>query len=422
MDVAAQVKRVNDVIDYLAMTYYNIAPLIHNMKMRPSNEIKTLCVDSGGRGLFNPSFVSNLDVYQLKFVLMHETYHVLLRHMDRFKEIQDKFEKIPQSIKSKAFNIAADTYINDNLINSNRFSTVEGCIDFEFIKDNYNISYDRFKSMNTEELYSIIVKKLNNNNDNSSDDGSNNFPDCDSESSLMGDINNKEKIAQAYGDGGTKVQSDEAKGIIRAADGHFNDHHIVNIVEKNINIDWDKILDKFIYNISGRGDLNRTWRRQNKRYRDIYPYSKGRMKNTVKDILISIDVSGSMDENKLASAASVVERLSRKYSVGIKYILFSDIHTQVFEFTSIDELKSNIRKYSGGGTSFKQAINEGNIEQNGIVIISDMEFGTRCGENIVTLNNLGIDYFLIDVGYKCLTNTNKSEYEIAAEGKYIRVG
>ena len=146
------------------------------------------------------------------------------------------------------------------------------------------------------------------------------------------------------------------------------------------------------------------------------------MKNTVKDILISIDVSGSMDENKLASAASVVERLSRKYSVGIKYILFSDIHTQVFEFTSIDELKSNIRKYSGGGTSFKQAINEGNIEQNGIVIISDMEFGTRCEENIVTLNNLGIDYFLIDVRYKCLTNTNKSEYEIAAEGKYIRVG
>lgn len=420
MDVTAQVKRVNDVIDYLAMTYYNIAPLIHNMKMRPSNEIETLCVDSGGRGLFNPSFVSSLDVYQLKFVLMHETYHVLLRHMDRFKKIQDKFEKIPQSIKSKAFNIAADAYINDNLINSNRFSTVEGCIDFEFIKDNYNISYDNFQSMNTEELYSIIVKKLNSNNDSNGGGGSNNLPDCGSESSLIGDIHNEEKIAEVFGNGGT--QSDETRGIIRAADGHFNDHHIVNIVEKNINIDWDTILDKFIYSISGRGDLNRTWRRQNKRYRDIYPYSKGRMKNTVKDILISIDVSGSMDENKLASAASVVERLSRKYSVGIKYILFSDIHTQVFEFTSIDELKSNIRKYSGGGTSFKQAINEGNIEQNGIVIISDMEFGTRCEENIVTLNNLGIDYFLIDVRYKYLTNTNKSEYEITAEGKYIRVG
>lgn len=420
MDVTAQVKRVNDVIDYLAMTYYNIAPLIHNMKMRPSNEIETLCVDSGGRGLFNPSFVSSLDVYQLKFVLMHETYHVLLRHMDRFKKIQEKFEKIPQSIKSKAFNIAADAYINDNLINSNRFSTVEGCIDFEFIKDNYNISYDNFQSMNTEELYSIIVKKLNSNNDSNSGGGSNNLPDCGSESSLIGDIHNEEKIAEVFGNGET--QSDETRGIIRAADGHFNDHHIVDIVEKNINIDWDTILDKFIYSISGRGDLNRTWRRQNKRYRDIYPYSKGRMKNTVKDILISIDVSGSMDENKLASAASVVERLSRKYSVGIKYILFSDIHTQVFEFTSIDELKSNIRKYSGGGTSFKQAINEGNIEQNGIVIISDMEFGTRCEENIVTLNNLGIDYFLIDVRYKCLTNTNKSEYEISAEGKYIRVG
>ena len=418
MDVTAQVKRVNDVIDYLAMTYYNIAPLIHNMKMRPSNEIETLCVNSDGRGLFNPSFVSSLDVYQLKFVLMHETYHVLLRHMDRFKEIQDKFEKIPQSIKSKAFNIAADAYINDNLINSNRFSTVEGCIDFEFIKDNYNISYDRFKSMNTEELYSIIVKKLNSSN-NSDNGGSNNFSDCGNKSSLIGDINSEEKIAEVFGDG--KSQSDKARSIIRAADGHFNDHHIVNIVEKNINIDWDKILDKFIYSISGRGDLNRTWRRQNKRYRDIYPYSKGKMKNTVKDILISIDVSGSMDENKLASAASVVERLSRKYSVGIKYILFSDIRTQVFEFSSIDELKSNIRKYSCGGTSFKQAINEGNIEQDGIVIISDMEFCTRCGENINTLNNLGIDYFLIDVGYKCLTNTNKSEYEIAAEGKYIRV-
>lgn len=419
MDVTAQVKRVNDVIDYLAMTYYNIAPLIHNMKMRPSNEIETLCVDSYLRGLFNPSFVSNLDVYQLKFVLMHETYHVLLRHMDRFKGIQDKFEKIPQSIKSKAFNIAADAYINDNIIKSNRFSIVEGCVDFEFIKDNYNISYDRFKSMNTEDLYSIIVKKLNSNNDSDSS-GSNNFPDCCNESSLIGDINSEEKIAEVFGSG--KTQSDEAKNTIRAADGHFNDHHIVDIIEKNINIDWDTILDKFIYSISGRGDLNRTWRRQNKRYRDIYPYSKGRMKNTVKDILISIDVSGSMDENKLASAASVVERLSRKYSVGIKYILFSDFRTQVFEFTSIEELKSNIRKYCGGGTSFKQAINEGNIEQNGIVIISDMQFGTRCEENIVTLNNLGIDYFLIDVGYKCLTNTNKSEYEIAAEGKYIRVG
>lgn len=420
MDVAAQVKRVNDVIDYLAMTYYNIAPLIHNMKMRPSNDIETLCVDSYGRGLFNPSFVSSLDVYQLKFVLMHETYHVLLRHMDRFKEIQDKFEKIPQSIKSKAFNIAADAYINDNIIKSNRFSIVEGCIDFEFIQDNYNISYDRFKSMNTEDLYSIIVKKLNSNND-SNGGGSNNFSDCGNESSLIGDINSEEKIAEVFGSD-NKAQSDEAKDIIRAADGHFNDHRIVDIVEKNINIDWDKILDKFIYNISGRGDLNRTWRRQNKRYRDIYPYSKGKMKNTVKDILISIDVSGSMDENKLASAASVVERLSRKYSVGIKYILFSDFRTQVFEFTSIDGLKNNIRKYCGGGTSFKAAIKEGNIEQNGIVVISDMGFDTRCGENIVILNNLGIDYFLIDVGYKDITSTKKSKYEIAAEGKYIRVG
>lgn len=420
MDVTAQVKRVNDVIDYLAMTYYNIAPLIHNMKMRPSNDIETLCVDSYGRGLFNPSFISGLDVYQLKFVLMHETYHVLLRHMDRFKEIeiQDKFKKVPQSTKQKAFNIATDAYINDNLIKSDRFSTVDGCVDFEFIQNNYGVSYEKFKSMNSEELYSIIIKKLNNNNSDSSNTG--NSHGCGNGSSLTGDIYNEEKIAEVFGGG--KAQNDEAKDIIRAADGHFNDHHIVEIVEKNINIDWDKILDKFIYNISGRGDLNRTWRRQNKRYRDIYPYSKGKMKNTVKDILISIDISGSMDENKLASAASVVERLSRKYSVGIKYILFSDIRTQVFEFTSIEELKSNIRKYCGGGTSFKQAINEGNIEQNGIVIISDMEFSTRCRENINTLNNLGIDYFLIDVGYKHLTNTNKSEYEIAAEGKYIRVG
>lgn len=418
MDTATQVKRVNDAIDDLSMTYYNIAPLIYNMKMRPSARIETLCVDSYGRGLFNPIFVSNLDVYQLKFVLMHETYHVLLRHMNRFDKIKDKCNNIPLSTKSKAFNIAADSYINDNLIKSNRFCAIDGCVDFDFIRENYNVSYEEFENMNTEELYYVILKESVNNNSDCGICSS----DSENGSGLLGDIYNAEKIEEVFGDS-YKVQGVKAKNKASEAAGScMSDNDIIEINEKNTNVDWEKALNKFAYSVSGRGEYNRTWRRQSRRYRDIYPYSKGRMKNTVKDILISIDVSDSMDANKLATAVSVVEKLSKKYSLGIKYSLFNCYHTPVYEFTSIQDLKNRIKKNCGGGTYLQAAIRNGNIEQKGIVIISDMEFNNYCEYNINMLNNLNKDYFLIDVKEKDLTDTKKSEYENAAGERYMRVG
>lgn len=504
-----QDKRIKDSIDDLAYKYYAVAPILNLIRFKGTKAIPTAAVDKYGRGLFNPEFLDSLPDNQLKTVIMHESFHVLLDHIRRTEGICKTLGvKLNQSIMT-TLNIIQDAYINDNLENSGfapittKIENEEGIpeeqkswVDYQELKTyigDENFTYKKFCDSSVEDVfYKYFLNKddienmLNNASSNGDQDSSNSEGygdlsksscaplkskanknnsdngksatvtiEMDSNSGSPSDGKNEGAAADNSGERGTpqgndedassapqgastdpqdiasksndlvhesmtdeiydeKVDNQTQNDLDKTKDcarqkiqkgskkGKKTDEELLKQALSKNNVNVFKLLDKFTYNVSGRANVNKTWRRPNKRYRDIYPYTKGRMKNSQKDIIFSIDVSGSMDKEKISKAVSLMYEISKKYSVDTKYMFFSDSYSPVYKLTSIQSFIDNLKQHQGGGTLITAALAEGEVakEANGIVIISDMEFGS---EDIVisSVEKLfGDNYILFNVGFE----------------------
>lgn len=409
-----QKKRIDNTIDKLAITYCSISPILCNMQFIPTNSIPTLAVDENGRGIFNPDFVEGLDFYELKFVLMHEASHVILKHIQRFKN-EEAIDELPYYMdddlanRFHIFNIAADAYINDNLSRSKEFKALNGLIYFKQIEDQLGIKYEKFSKSCTEEIYRMLLEKQeeqkknpsnpngDSNSDENSQDSSNNG------SQLYGDISNRSKIDKEYRKQNSsdfkesKRKTSKVRDLVDKIVGNGDELQQLEQLFSNANVNWEQILDKFIYNISGRGVEHKTWHRPNRYYKDVYPMSKGKLKNKSKDVLVSIDISGSMDAEKIAKVISIIEKMNKKYSVGLRYSLFNTTFTGSKELVSVDNLKKEIYKNCGGGTRINAALLDGHINEAGIIIISDMEFGVEESGIKDKIEGTNKEYFLIGI-------------------------
>lgn len=424
IDVVAskQKKRIDNTIDKLAITYCSISPIFYNMQFIPTNSIPTLAVDENGRGIFNPDFVEGLDFYELKFVLMHEASHVILKHIQRFKN-EEAIDELPYYMdddlanRFHIFNIAADAYINDNLSRSKEFKALNGLIYFKQIEDQLGIKYEKFSKSCTEEIYRMLLEKQEEQNKNSSPDGSNNsnensqssnngnpnFTDGTESTSLYGDISNRSKIDKEYMKQNSsdfkesKRKASKVRDLVDKIVGNGEELQQLEQLFSNANVNWEQILDKFIYNISGRGVEHKTWYRPNRYYKDVYPMSKGKLKNKSKDVLVSIDISGSMDAEKIAKVISIIEKMNKKYSVGLRYSLFNTTFTGSKELVSVDNLKKEIYKNCGGCTRINAALLDGHINEAGIIIISDMKFDVEESRIKDIIEGTNKEYFLIGI-------------------------
>jgi uncharacterized protein with von Willebrand factor type A (vWA) domain len=140
--------------------------------------------------------------------------------------------------------------------------------------------------------------------------------------------------------------------------------------------DWKEILSSFIYKVSGKGESNRTWKRPSRRYRDVYPVSKGKSRRTgSKNVTFSIDVSGSMNYEKIIRSVSLLVDFAEEHNVNCEYFFFSSWTSKLYQYEGKQEFVDNLNKNYGGGTSMYAALGSEQLEDiDGLVIISDMEF------------------------------------------------
>lgn len=441
-----QTERMNDTIDQLEFDYYRMTPILSSIMFKPSTDIDTAAVDPDGRGVFNPLFTKELTDKELNFLIMHECYHVLLRHSKRFDKLVDKYGETEKSYFS-LFNIAADAYINESLAKNKNLSVIDDCITFYQVKDMLEDSlYDMatFNEENTEDLYKRLKKAeeqrikqgngadssqgnegsegstgagSNANDGSESSTGNNSSEEGFSGGAMSGDIMSDSKINETYGRKTDKGEKESIESVIYdTLRGNYdfngkkgsliasNDNLVIGKITECSNANIKDILEKFVYTVSGRNEVHRTWKRPDKRYRRYYPHTKGKLKDCAKDIVFSIDVSGSMSRDKITKVVSVLESLGEKFSVGTKYFFFSNYCSEIYSYTNKKEFIKNMQKAYGGGTSLKAAVRNGEVNQltNGIVILSDMAFCDIVPSERNLSKLLTIPYMLVGISC-CIT-------------------
>ena len=140
-------------------------------------------------------------------------------------------------------------------------------------------------------------------------------------------------------------------------------------------IDWKSVLRQFIGSLI-RGERRTSIKRINRKYPYIHP---GVSKNHVAKLLIAIDMSGSVDDEQLASFFAALTILTKKISVDIlPFDCEADVK-DVYEWKK--GTIPNLTRTKSGGTNFDAPSNVANAPENrgrwdGYLIMTDGE----CGE------------------------------------------
>jgi predicted metal-dependent peptidase len=375
-------RHYSDVISRVIIKYPFYAGLLVRTKTEFTKKVKTAGVDARNRLYINPDFFASLDNKDKElFLIGHELWHIIGSHAVR------RFGRDP-----RGWNIACDQWINESLIADNFGTFIEG-----------GIRLEGARNKSVDELYRLWESQQqqqqpqppqppegedegedDNDNegdneptsppdepegedeggdqpsDDGNDDGSGGQPD--DTTSGKGDEPTDE---EGYGDEWVACddgEPDEAErrdivieteiAILQAAKAAESRGLLPESIKKLVSqikasrLAWYDRLEPYFYD---RTNTEASWMRKNRRF-DVYlPSNKAGY--ALGEIVIQIDVSGSITQQAIDSFNGHVTRILQDCPPRLLHVLYTDsdvLRHETYEAEEIDEFK--VEYVSGGGT------------------------------------------------------------------------
>ena len=257
--------------------------------------------------LYNPEFFEQLDDDHKQGILMHEFYHLIFEHVTGRK---------PADGLKRIDNIAMDLAINCHI--SNRLPSesnpgpsmggepMQACIPGEGM----------FKDLPPYKSYEWYLEALKKMRDEQEEDGDGEGGEGSGDPfGNMDSLDDHEGFGEVDGttqEIATERMKDALKKAAEEAEKSRNWGTVSSSMRQDIldriqtKIDWRKVLRYFV-KTSQRADKRSTPRRLNKRYPRVHP---GKRVRRQAKIAISIDQSGSVDDQMLAAFFSELNKLA----------------------------------------------------------------------------------------------------------------
>jgi predicted metal-dependent peptidase len=296
------------------------ASILMKRQLIEDETIPTAAVDQRGQIYINPVWFDTLSVDEIVFVLAHEIGHVIGQHASR-RGARD----------AKRWNIAGDAWINDMLEASGIGQPIKGCVHMPGSKDE-----------TVDEIYNNLpdMPPDGPGPGGTGDDIIERGTPLTSEEATRIDAETRVEIAQA-------AQAAKAQGKMPAALAKI----IADLIDPGT--PWHEILERYMTSFT-RGDY--TWSRPNRRFADLaYLPSTGKVAE-MGEIVIQVDVSGSISQRELAYYNGHLSRIIEQCNPARVHVLYVDTAVckhQVFEQGEEVALEF----YSGGGTDMEEGFN-----------------------------------------------------------------
>lgn len=266
--------------------------------------------------LYNPDFFEKLTDAERRDVLKHEFYHVVFMHVT---------DRMPNGVMTKHWNIATDLAINSHLNNLPEGGLIPG---------KEGTPFEDLPRGKSAEWYLANLPDLSNGGGNGEDQDKEEGESSSGGGGDSGDQSQSQSQSQAgdgyddietlddhsgWGDVGDdlkEIAKERLKEIVKNAAEECSrtnswgsvPHQCREKIIKGLQskIDWRKVLRYFI-KTSQRANKSSSIKRINRRYAYVHP---GRKTNRVAKVAISIDQSGSVDNDMLAQFFSELNKLS----------------------------------------------------------------------------------------------------------------
>ena len=341
----------------------------------------TACTD--GRDVaYGRKFLEALSNEEVRFLILHEVYHKMYRHLRTWKHLHDK--------DAQCANQACDYVINLQIAeeNSDGFATMPegGCLD------------RRFRNMSTQQVFDIIYQEKQEEGGSSGGGG--------------------EPIDDHDWDGAKELSDEEVQELEDQIEGAIREGAILAGKQgaglsdsfKELlrpKVDWRKVTRKFVSEQCVGRDYG-TYARPNRRFIGSDIYLPSLVSETIPELLVALDTSGSC-WSALPYFLAEVKSICSTIKPHKLHLMFWDTNVvyEMHEGNNVEDLKVK-DAFGGGGTDVNCVttyLKEHNIKPTASVILTDGYLSNGWGK---------WDHPVL----WCLVN-NKND--VPPKGKFVRV-
>jgi len=341
--------------------------------------IPTACTN-GRDEMYNRDFVDKLNDAELRFLILHESYHKLYRHMTTWKWMAD--------INASEANVCMDFVINIKLYDDNNdgFATMtgelaNGCFD------------EKYRDMDTAQVYHARKKSGEDKEGDGTGIGNpdGNPSDVPSNSSGQGqpfDSHDwdgaKDMTPQEVSDLARDVDEAIRQGALIAGKmGSGGDRDLVELLKPQI--DWREVLREFVTTTCTGSDYS-TWQRPNRRYVSAGIYMPSGISESIGELVIAIDTSGSIGQPELSRFLTEVKEICDTVHPDKVRLLYWDTEVcgdETYEMHELDDLITSTKPQGGGGTMIEcvpEYITKEGVKPQACIVLTDGYLGGSWGQ------------------------------------------
>ena len=289
----------------------------------------TACTD-GRDERYGRAFVDSLNDSQLRFLILHEVYHKLYRHLTTWRWMYDQ--------NPQAANQACDYVINIKLVDDNKdgFATMDGPLSMGCLDEKYR-GWD-------SAMVFADRKKQSPPNDGSGDGSGDGFDDHDWDGAKEMTETEKQDLAREI-DGAIR-QGAMAAGKMGSGGERMFDELL------QPQQDWREVLRDFVTTTCAGRDYS-TWQRPNRRYIGAGYYMPSGVSEQIGEIVVAPDMSGSIGQPQLTRTLSEVKSIADTVHPEAVRLLYWDTKVcadERYETHELDTLAQSTKPAGGGGT------------------------------------------------------------------------
>jgi predicted metal-dependent peptidase len=336
--------------------YVALAGVLMLGEKRVDSSTPTACTN-GRDEFYGEAFVDSLTDAELRFLVLHECYHKLYRHLITWRHLWDKNPQLA--------NKACDYVINIKLTDDNpdnwAVMPANGLLDAEF------------RGMNAAEVF----KMLEDEEENGGGSG------CG------------EPLDDHDWEGADGLTPDEVRDLERDIDeairqgalvagklGSGDDRDLQQLLQPQVN--WREELREFISSTCAGSDYS-TWARPNRRFLSAGVYLPSGISERIGELVVSVDMSGSIHDKTVAVFLSEVKNICdtvRPERVRLLYWDTKVCQDEVYDAENINRLITSTKPKGGGGTDvtcIPAYLTEHSIKPQAVVVLTDGYVGSNWG-------------------------------------------
>ena len=294
------------------------------------DDVPTACTN-GRDEWYGREFVDSINDKQLRFVVLHECYHKMYKHLTTWQHLSKKC--------ALTTNKACDYVINQQIIDDNDDEFVEGiegmCID------------PKYRGWDSQRVFDDIYKESDDDDEEGGDVGGGGQQPIDEH-----DWEGAEGLSDEEQEGLAK-EIDEAirQGAITASKmGTGGERTVADLLEPQV--DWREVLREFITDTCSGSDYA-TYNRPNRRMMHTGIYFPSGITEQVDELVLAIDTSGSIGQRELTAFLSEIKSICDTVHPKKLRIIYWDTEVCAEEVYSVDELDTltqSTKPAGGGGT------------------------------------------------------------------------